>query len=654
MSDLHPDMIPAELRNLRQWVVWTYVGRDGKRAKIPFTCAGFTASSTSSATWSTFDKVLEAAPRFDGIGFVFTAADPYFGIDLDGCRDPESGSIEPWAKKILDDVLSYTEITPSGRGLHVIGIGKLPAGGRHKHPVEIYDKGRYFTMTGHHLASTPIAIEETSVDTDELIRRYFGGTEPTPSAPRPTQPVDMDDLDLLDKARHADNGSRFIALYDHGDFAGVGDGTHSAGDLSLCSRLAFWTGRDAARIDRLFRASALMRDKWDSSRGSETYGSQTIAKAIAECDEVYTPRTAERPECTPLPESYSLDSIPASGMNMADFLKYPVRPLEQIIDGILSTDGSGFLGGTEKTGKTYEALTEAVGIALGLPVLGHAVQEPRRVYFVAVEDSMRRVQSRVRAILRGYGLDPAAPEVQQALAERFVVRPAGRGVSLDDPEFIKTLHEVCQGYKPDVVYFDVLRKLTRGNLNDPTYASTICGIFDDLHERYGVVVRVVHHFRKPQGPKPFGGGSSEIAGSYVFGAWANDSLFFQRGRDGVTVVTFQSKDLAPLPPFTLKLYTEGPRHDPHLVRLVAEDVKPKAPASTPIDAKIITLMPTLATTTAHKGKPGISMETLIKATGAGENTVRRAVDRLVKVKRLVEVGTFAKGAKLYALDDSGG
>lgn len=324
MSDLRPDMIPAELRERDQWVVWKYVerGPGTKPTKVPFNArTGAHADTTAPATWSTFDEAVTAAPRYDGLGFVFTEADPYFGVDLDGCRNPDTGDIEPWAQAIVDDVTSYTEVTPSGRGLHVIAIGKLPAGGRRKGKVEIYDKARYFTVTGHHPSDTPISIEKTSVDTDELLRRYLGGTEePTPSAPRPVVPVDIHDHDLLEKARRADNGAKFIALYDRGEFAGVGDGTHSAGDLSLCSRLAFWTGRDAARMDRLFRSSALMRPKWDERRGEQTYGEQTIACAVAGCSEVYTARPVDRQGPTApirLPEPFSVSSMPASGMNRA-------------------------------------------------------------------------------------------------------------------------------------------------------------------------------------------------------------------------------------------------------------------------------------------------------------------------------------------------
>jgi putative DNA primase/helicase len=205
MIALSPDIIPAELRKLDQWVCWRYVEREPgtKATKVPFNPrTGAHADTTAPATWSTFDEAVTAAPRYDGIGFVFTDTDPYFGVDLDGCRDPDTGDIEPWAQAIVDDVCSYTEVTPSGRGLHVIAIGKLPPGARRRGKVEMYDTGRFFTMTGRHVPSMPTAVEESDVDAVELHRRYLGGTEkPTPTAPRPVVPVDIHDHDLLGACR---------------------------------------------------------------------------------------------------------------------------------------------------------------------------------------------------------------------------------------------------------------------------------------------------------------------------------------------------------------------------------------------------------------------------------------------------------------------
>jgi primase-polymerase (primpol)-like protein len=94
---------------------------------------------------------------YGGIGFVFTPEDDLCGVDLDGCLDPETGEIEGWAQEIIEELDSYTEISPSGTGVHVLVRGTLPAGRNRKGRFEAYDRGRYFTVTGRHLAGTPRA-----------------------------------------------------------------------------------------------------------------------------------------------------------------------------------------------------------------------------------------------------------------------------------------------------------------------------------------------------------------------------------------------------------------------------------------------------------------------------------------------------------------
>jgi putative DNA primase/helicase len=142
--------IPEELSERPQWVCWRYEERDGKRTKIPYTPGTrLRASSTDSLTWASFDVALEASRDHNGIGFVFTSGDPYCGLDVDKCRNPETGDITPWAQEILDRVDDgYTEVSPSGRGIHVIIRGSVRSGGMRRGPVEMYSRGRYFTITG--------------------------------------------------------------------------------------------------------------------------------------------------------------------------------------------------------------------------------------------------------------------------------------------------------------------------------------------------------------------------------------------------------------------------------------------------------------------------------------------------------------------------
>jgi putative DNA primase/helicase len=157
------DDIPEELTERPQWVLWRYEERGGKMTKIPYTDTGHRASSTDLMTWTSCAMAVGAYERgdYEGIGFVFSSADPYTGIDLDDCRDPETGEIAPWAQKILGRVQEgYIEVSPSGTGVHIIVEGTVRGGGMRKKvrvneqvvgEIEIYSRGRFFTITGQTL-----------------------------------------------------------------------------------------------------------------------------------------------------------------------------------------------------------------------------------------------------------------------------------------------------------------------------------------------------------------------------------------------------------------------------------------------------------------------------------------------------------------------
>ena len=144
--------IPDELKVRPQWVCWRYaLDSKGKWTKHPYNPrSGRKASSTDLMTWSKFEDVLVAyeTEKYDGIGFVFCSGDPYCGVDLDSCRDPETGEIEGWAAEIIETLDSFTELSPSGEGVHVIAKGKVPAALKLDY-IEMYSIERYFTMSGH-------------------------------------------------------------------------------------------------------------------------------------------------------------------------------------------------------------------------------------------------------------------------------------------------------------------------------------------------------------------------------------------------------------------------------------------------------------------------------------------------------------------------
>ncbi len=149
--------IPPQLSERPQWICWRIEEREGRPTKVPYQAKALAkASSADSKTWSSLDEALKALRRYesyDGVGFVFSSADPFVGIDLDDCRGPDTGEIAPWAQKIIDAFREegYVEASPSGTGVHIIIEAALDEPVKTKH-VEIYSQARFFTITGEVLS----------------------------------------------------------------------------------------------------------------------------------------------------------------------------------------------------------------------------------------------------------------------------------------------------------------------------------------------------------------------------------------------------------------------------------------------------------------------------------------------------------------------
>ena len=314
-SEFHPfQNIPAELTALSQWVCWRYETRDGKPTKPPIQAKSngklLYAKSNNPATWSSFDDAVAAMQRLGlvGIGLNLWENDDLVGLDLDHIFDPTTGELEPSAADVVSRFASvtYTEVSPSGTGIRIWCKGKPGRSGKcegERKWLEVYShpSHRYLTVTGRHWPGSPIAVTEQQDALDWLHSRFMAKADSTeadsgsrrgkgkPRSPSVDSSLDLDDAALLDKARNASNGAIFEALW-RGDLSGHGNDASSA-DLALLNILAFWTDRDAGKMDRLFRQSELMRDKWDvihDPASQRTYGQMSIAKAIADCREGYS------------------------------------------------------------------------------------------------------------------------------------------------------------------------------------------------------------------------------------------------------------------------------------------------------------------------------------------------------------------------------
>ena len=288
--------IPAELRLLPQWILWKAEEKSGRYTKIPYQIDGNEARSNDRRTWSTFATAAKfyTETNADGVGFVFSRNDRYIGIDIDKCvtyrtddEKQENPIINDFANGIIDTLDSYTEFSVSGTGIHIIIKGSLPQSvvgtGRKsaKYGLEIYQYGRYFTMTGNRENANEIY--DRTDELAEVFEKYFDDSDVQGRvnlADFETDEIKISNDALWERMFRSKNGDEIRSLYK----GNLLKDDHSGSDLALSNHLAFWTGKSASRMDSMFRETSLMRDKWDRihfSDTGETYGERTIAMAIS-------------------------------------------------------------------------------------------------------------------------------------------------------------------------------------------------------------------------------------------------------------------------------------------------------------------------------------------------------------------------------------
>ncbi len=292
------ESIPEELKALPRWVCWKRVPNEKnpeKIDKLPINAkTGGYAESNNPDTWTSFNHAVKKSELFSGIGFMLGGG--YFGVDLDHVEDAIASYInhdstqgtQGIVSEFIEGLQSYAEYSVSGTGIHIICKGSLPRGGRKSGGVEMYDGGRFFVMTGN-IAGTYREIADCMESIKPLHAKYLGRKETVKkSVDVHNVPVVLEDERLIALIRASKQGLLFSDLYEgrwHSHFP-----SQSEADLCLCAMLAFWTGRNEVQIDRIFRSSGLMREKWDRRQVGTTYGQLTIKKAIEGCMETYNPQ----------------------------------------------------------------------------------------------------------------------------------------------------------------------------------------------------------------------------------------------------------------------------------------------------------------------------------------------------------------------------
>lgn len=288
-----------DLQKEKVWVNWRF---DTKRGKVPINSrTGGNAMSDNPQTWNYFQMAKAQIGRYDGVGLMF--ANGVCGVDIDGTDGHTKEN--PLTAELLELFKgTYIERSPSGSGYHVIfrcDVNKIPTvtdkdGKRKLNPayyqknpkngIECYISGltnRFFTCTGD-VVSANTAITDQTEQVLYLLHKYLYRGEKKITT------------DILERARNARSGGKFVALFDKGDTSAY-NGDDSSADIALCNQLAFYLQGDAAAVDAAFRESALYRPKWERN----DYRQATISKAIALCGGEYyrgrgRPRTRTQDE----------------------------------------------------------------------------------------------------------------------------------------------------------------------------------------------------------------------------------------------------------------------------------------------------------------------------------------------------------------------
>ena len=271
--------IPTSLVEVAQWVLWRYEPRKdgGKPHKTPYTPSGAHADVTNAKTWCSFTSVVEAYKqyqRYNGIGFVLTQDLPIVGVDIDNCI--ENGEYTAQAQEIINLLQSYTEISPSKKGLRIFVEADLgDFAGRRRGSLELYSYGRYLTITGDRIPQSPRTIQPRLNELREMYKRFLADDKPKTSqirSDRQNNIENLDDTEVLKRMFEGKLGMLYRDIY-MGDIRNVHGQDESRADTLLFNGLAYYTQGNPDQMRRLLMNSPRYTQrgaKWHKRVSGET------------------------------------------------------------------------------------------------------------------------------------------------------------------------------------------------------------------------------------------------------------------------------------------------------------------------------------------------------------------------------------------------
>ena len=288
------ETLASALGEQKCWVNWKLEkNKDGKLDKVPKRSNGQgNAKPNDPSTWSTFAEVDAVRNRFSGVGVMFNGK--LLGVDLDHCI--LNGEVSEEIASFIEKAHTYTEISPSGTGLHVyLPLTEPMTLIRNRSPrgigsdYEVYVTGRWFTYTENPWKESYPVRTVTPEEAHSLLNILgYPWKKDLPIRKEendtPVKQVMLTDEDLLEKMFKSKNGEKIKAIY-NGNTSLYGDDESSA-DMALCAHLAFWTGKDASQMEQIWLKSPL--GNREKTKNRKDYRDRTIRKAIDDCTEVYS------------------------------------------------------------------------------------------------------------------------------------------------------------------------------------------------------------------------------------------------------------------------------------------------------------------------------------------------------------------------------
>ena len=531
--ELQLDRIPEDLKKLNQWIAWRYgKKKSGRYPKVPVDpITGSNAKVNDPETWTSFGEAKEALQdcdsQVDGIGFVFTKDDPLACIDFDDCRDPETGQIEPWAEEIVLSLDSYSEISPSGTGVHTIMKADVPDGARCRYEldtneIEVYSCGRFLTMTGSCL-DEHIHIAERTTQLTEVISNASNGQVDS----EPSNNTDPDGDPRDSETERNETRWKLDVLYS-GDWEGAGYLSPSEADVAFCRILSSVT-RDKNLIDAAFRNSGLFREKWDEERGKDTYGQRTMERALG--------------------WGNGDESKGWLRLDAADVDGWPCEDPEWIIERLVPKDRLVLVAGQSQVGKSLLWLYISGLMAQGGKLFDvFEVKPVSTVLYLALEDPVSRFQQRIQGFQREVG--------KLERPNDFLLRVPQKPFSLAEGG-VERLEKLIRQEGADVVVLDTYQRATPGigSFDEADQSLILHGLANLT--RKGVTIIVIDHVRKSQQSGGRRGATIDDIKGTGGKAQNADAVILMESRSKSEIkVTCMSKDSADRTAFVLKVSTE--------------------------------------------------------------------------------------------------